>query len=78
MLGEKGFNEMDMNLLKHLLFNQKPLAFIRTQCDSAIRGILDEQFEEVFHIFGCSDVGEKGMLVMNFLYVGEDRNPNVC
>lgn len=51
MLGEKGFNEMDMNLLKHLLFNQKPLAFIRTQCDSAIRGILDEQFEEVFHIF---------------------------
>ena len=47
MLGEKGFNEMDMSLLKHLLFNKKPLAFVRTQCDSAISGILDEQYDEV-------------------------------
>ena len=47
MLGEKGFNEMDMSLLKHLLFNNKPIAFVRTQCDSAINGILDEQYDEV-------------------------------
>jgi len=47
MLGEKGFNELDMSLLKHLLFNKKPLAFVRTQCDSAISGIRDEQNDEV-------------------------------
>lgn len=48
MLGEKGFNEMDMSLLKHLLFNKKPLAFVRTQCDSAINGILDAEYDKVF------------------------------
>ena len=42
MLGEKGFNEIDMALFKHLLFNKRPVAFIRTQCDSAIVGIQDE------------------------------------
>ena len=47
MLGEKGFNEMDMALLKHLLFNKKPLAFVRTQCDSAINGILDAEYDKV-------------------------------
>ena len=41
MLGEKGFNEIDLALLKHLLFNKKPVAFVRTQCDSAIVGIQD-------------------------------------
>merc|ERR1719436_1039020 len=46
MLGEKGFNEMDMSLLKHLLFNKKPLAFVRTQCDSSIMGIQDVHEEE--------------------------------
>jgi len=40
-LGEKGFNELDLSLLKHLLHNKKPLAFVRTQCDSAIIGIQD-------------------------------------
>ena len=49
MLGEtfRGFNEMDMALLKHLLFNKKPLAFVRTQCDSAINGILDAEYDKV-------------------------------
>lgn len=42
LLGEKGFNELDMLLLKHLLHNKRPMAFIRTQCDSAITGICDE------------------------------------
>ena len=50
MLGEKGFNELDMSLLKHLMFNNKPFVFVRTQCDSAISGILDEQYDEVFQI----------------------------
>ena len=45
MLGDKGFNENDMSLLKHLIFNKKPLAFVRTQCDSAIVGIMDK-FED--------------------------------
>ena len=48
MLGEKGFNEIDMSLLKHLLFNKKPMAFVRTQCDSAINGILDAEDDKVF------------------------------
>lgn len=39
MLGDKGFNEMDCNLFKHLLANNKAVAFVRTQCDSAINGI---------------------------------------
>ena len=47
MLSEKDFNEMDMALLKHLLFYKKPLAFIRTQCDAAIIGILDEEYDKV-------------------------------
>ena len=47
MLGEKGFNEIDMALLKHLLYNKKPLAFVRTQCDSAIKGIQDNHEDEV-------------------------------
>ena len=41
MLGEKGFNELDMALFKHLIHNKKECCFIRTQCDSAINGILD-------------------------------------
>ena len=41
MLGEKGFNELDMALFKHLIHNQKECCFIRTQCDSQINGILD-------------------------------------
>ena len=47
MLGEKGFNELDMSLLKHLLFNKRPLAFVRTKCDSAINGLLDEEYDQV-------------------------------
>ena len=47
MLGEKGFNEVDMSLLKHLLFNNKPLAFVRTQCDSTITGVQNKHEDEV-------------------------------
>ena len=47
MLVEKGFNEIDMSLLKHLLFNKKPLALVRTQCDSAINGIIDAEYDKV-------------------------------
>lgn len=47
MLGEKGFNEMDMALLKHLLFNKKPIDFVRTQCDASILGIQDDHEESV-------------------------------
>ena len=42
MLGEKGFNELDLNLLNHLRHNQKPLAFVRTQCDKNIASYQDE------------------------------------
>ena len=48
MLGEKGFNEIDMALLKHLLYNEKPLAFVRTQCDNAIRGNQDKFERQVW------------------------------
>ena len=41
MLGEKGFNELDMALFKHLIHNKKQCCFVRTQCDSQINGILD-------------------------------------
>ena len=41
MLGEKGFNELDMSLFKHLIHNKKQCCFVRTQCDSQINGILD-------------------------------------
>ena len=47
MLGEKGFNEMDLSLLKHLLFNNKPVSFVRTQCDASISGIQDDYDEQV-------------------------------
>ena len=42
MLGEKGFNELDMKLLKHLLHNKRPVAFVRTQCDKNITSYQDE------------------------------------
>ena len=51
MLGEKGFNELDMSLLKHLLFNGKPVAFVRTQCDATITGLQNTYVEEVGFIF---------------------------
>ena len=41
MLGDKGFNELDMALFKHLIYNKKQCCFVRTQCDSQINGILD-------------------------------------
>ena len=50
MLGEKGFNEVDMSLLKHLLFNHKPLAFVRTMCDSTITGVQNKHEDEVFFV----------------------------
>ena len=43
-MGDKGFNELDMALFKHLIHNKKQCCFVRTQCDSQINGILD-QFE---------------------------------
>ena len=52
MLGEKGFNEYDMYLLKHLIHNKKPLAFVRTQCDtpinSAVHGLPPSTFATAF------------------------------
>ena len=53
MLGEKGFNELDLNLLKHLIHNKKPLVFIRTQCDSATIGV-QNKFEDDVSMF-CSN-----------------------
>ena len=47
MLGEKGFNEIDLALLKHLLFNKKQVIFVRTQCDAAINGIQDTYEDQV-------------------------------
>ena len=41
MLGDKGFNELDMALFKHLIHNKKQCCFVRTQCDSQINGMLD-------------------------------------
>ena len=34
-----------MCLLKHLVFNKKPVAFVRTKCDAEVIGIKDA-FEE--------------------------------
>ena len=51
MLGDKGFNEIDMSLLKHLIYNKKPMALVRTQCDSAIAGIRDKFESEVEIMF---------------------------
>ena len=81
MLGEKGFNEMDMSLLKHLLFNKKPLAFVRTQCDSAINGILDEQMDEVFHLghadkLNCCIKGNEDMTFEEGLQILQDKFRN--
>ena len=42
MLGEKGFNELDLALFNHLIYNRKNLCFVRTQCDSQINGLLDD------------------------------------
>ena len=53
MLGEKGFNELDLNLLNHLRHNEKPLAFVRTQCDKNIASYQDE--DEVSKDFACNE-----------------------
>ena len=41
-----GFNEADLNLLKHLMKYDREVIFIRTQCDNAIRGLEDEYEDE--------------------------------
>ena len=46
MLGESGFNELDLSLFKHLIHNKKPCCFVRTKCDSEINGMLDESHVE--------------------------------
>ena len=47
ILGDKGFNELEMTLLRHLIHNKRPMSFIRTQCDSAIQGIIHDEFNQV-------------------------------
>ena len=42
LLGEKGFNDLDMKLLNHLLYNKKPVSFVRTQCDKNILALQDD------------------------------------
>ena len=42
LLAEKGFNELEMKLLQHLIHNKKRVAFVRTKCDSTVRGTLQE------------------------------------
>ena len=42
LLADNGFNELELNILKHLQHNNKPLAFIRTKCDSTVNGIMDK------------------------------------
>ena len=46
-MGDKGFNELEMTLLRHLIHNKRPMSFIRTQCDSAIQGIIHDEFNQV-------------------------------
>ena len=72
MLGEKGFNEMDMALLKHLLHNKKPMAFIRTQCDAAINGIIDEHNDKV-----CLHNSDNGSTWLNWLNVFTKGNEDM-
>ena len=33
------FQELDLNLLQHLIFNNRPVAVVRTRCDEAVRNI---------------------------------------
>ena len=51
MVAERGFNELDMAIFKHLLFHKKPIAFVLTQCDSAIVGIQDKFESQVSLVF---------------------------
>ena len=47
ILSDKGFNELEMTLLRHLIHNKRPMSFIRTQCDSAVQGIIHDEFNQV-------------------------------
>ena len=42
MASDKG-NELDFALFKHLLYNNKLVMFVRTQCDNTIRSIKSEK-----------------------------------
>jgi len=57
MVCEKGFNELDIFLLSHLMDENRPFIIVRSKCDASITGILDD--EVILNaIFGCSNVGE--------------------
>ena len=51
MLGDKGFLELDMALLKHLIHNEKPVIFVRTFCDATIVGEQDEYADKVSNFY---------------------------
>ena len=43
MVAEKGFNELDMKLLDHLILMERPHAFVRSQCDKNITAAAAEE-----------------------------------
>ena len=43
-----GFNELELNLLKHLIHNNRQLAYVCTKCDCGVIGIMDEAEEVTF------------------------------
>ena len=63
MLGEKGFNEMELNLLKHLLKNNKPVVFVRTKCDADLNLLIhqDSDSEDLDNFHDPKILKERGM-----------------
>ena len=47
ILCKGGFHELDLNILKHLIHNGRPVAIIRTQCDETIRSIRRDSAKKV-------------------------------
>ena len=47
ILCKGGFQELDLNILKHLIHNGRPVAIVRTQCDETIRSIRRDSAKKV-------------------------------
>lgn len=49
VLSDKGFNELDLKIVKHLIHHKRPLSIIRSQCDIALMSIYRRIQAKVFY-----------------------------
>ena len=52
LLCDKGFNENETKLLRHLIHNKCELIIVRTFCGQAVENMVADAEDQVFRFFG--------------------------